>query len=93
MVKCCEVDRKFERNVGLQTVNKRLHSTIGLLLTCLGFLIGSVAGCSGTDSQTPPHDPVESRKVKADILKGIYKPGKAKASKSGKSAPTAEDRF
>ena len=75
-------------------MNKRQSSTIGLVWTCLGlFLIGLIAGCSGTGAQTPPHDPVESRKVKEDILKDVYKPAKAKPSRSGKAAPTAGDRF
>jgi hypothetical protein len=75
-------------------MNRHRHVVIGLVSTCLGlFLIGSIAGCSGTDSATPPHDPVESRKIKDDILKGISKPGNAKASKSGKMEPTEADRF
>ena len=61
-------------------------SIICLVLTCLG----SVAGCSTADSETPRHDPVEGRKVKDDLLKKVSRPGTAKP---GKAAATAEDRF
>lgn len=64
---------------------------VGLVWTCLGWaLLGPVAGCSTSGSATPQHDPVESRKVKDDILKGVAKPGFARP---GQKASTAEDRF
>jgi hypothetical protein len=74
-------------------MTNRKNGPAVLLWSGLGlFLIGSVPGCSGTDSQTPPHDPVEGRKVKSDILDSIAKPANPNASKSAK-APTPADKF